>query len=145
LACGKQISFLLKNAVDDHCKIHLFPLVTALGTTCPSKQLAEEIFFLVEATWAKYNVHKQVSALDCHHKRQALMSRKMLEEVRYKQLFMEKEKQHRALVEDIKEKIDELDGEIFDAKEEGWTHQHYMRKISKLLFAPASVASTSSS
>ncbi|PLW53522.1 hypothetical protein PCANC_07201 [Puccinia coronata f. sp. avenae] len=123
------IFFLLKNAVDDHRVIHLFPLVMALGTTRPLKQLAKGIFFLVEATWAEYNARKQLLALDRLHKRQALMSRKILEEVRYKQLFMEQEKQHRALVEDIEAKIEELDGEIFDAKEEGRTHQRYMRKI----------------
>ncbi|PLW20900.1 hypothetical protein PCANC_08657 [Puccinia coronata f. sp. avenae] len=139
------IFFLFKNAVDDHRVIHLFPLVTALGTTRPSKRLAKGIFFLVEATRAKYNARKQLLALDHLHKRQALMSRKMLEEVCYKQLFMEQEKQHRALVEDIKAKIEELDGEIFDAKEEGQTHQCYMRKIRKLQFTPTSVASTSSS
>jgi hypothetical protein len=72
------------------------------------------------------------------------MSRKMLKEVRYDQLFREQETRHRALVEDIESKIEELDGEIFDAKEEGRTHQRYMRKISKLLYAPASAASISS-
>ncbi|PLW30396.1 hypothetical protein PCANC_23267 [Puccinia coronata f. sp. avenae] len=41
------------NAMDDHCEIHLFPLVTALGTRRPSKQLAKGIFFLLEATRAE--------------------------------------------------------------------------------------------
>ncbi|PLW14383.1 hypothetical protein PCANC_17460 [Puccinia coronata f. sp. avenae] len=139
------IFFLLKNAMDDHREIHLFPLVTALGTTHPSKRLARGIFFLLEATRAEYNARKQVSGPNCLHKWQALMSHKMLEEVRYDQLFREQETRHRALVEDIESKIEELNGEIFDTKEEGRTHQHYMRKISKLLYAPASAASNSSS
>jgi hypothetical protein len=76
-----QIFLFLKDAVDESREVKMTKFWKSFKVSPPVPGLARALFFLLEATWAKFEACEELATIDRLHQRQKLLSQKMQEEI----------------------------------------------------------------
>ncbi|PLW43809.1 hypothetical protein PCANC_18373 [Puccinia coronata f. sp. avenae] len=107
----------LNDAVDQCWEVKMTEFSKAIKHSPPVPGLARGLFFLLEATRAKFEARKELATIARLHERQKLLSCKMQEEIWYDKWVTEQEALHEATIDDIKEDLENLAREKVEANE----------------------------
>ncbi|PLW21558.1 hypothetical protein PCANC_03960 [Puccinia coronata f. sp. avenae] len=118
------------DAVDQCWEVKMTKFSKAIKHSPPVPGLARGLFFLLEATRAKFEAREELATISQLHERQKLLSRKMQEEIWYDKWVTEQEALHEATIDNIKEDLENLAREKVEANKIQRGHKCNVRYLS---------------